>query len=110
MICFCHIRLRRAMASQKIPDSELPFRGFLWPYGTYIGFGGSIFFIIFQGWTSFVPWDTKSFFMNYIVLILFFILTIGWKLWHRTKWVKVEEADMLSGRRNAPIRELELSR
>lgn len=30
------------------------------------------------------------------VFVLFFI---GWKLWHKTKWVKLSEMDIHSGRR-----------
>jgi amino acid transporter len=105
MICLCHMRLRRAMVLQKVPDSVLPFQSVFWPYGAYIGFGGSLFFIFFQGWTSFVPWNVEAFFMNYIVLVLFVVLAAGWKLWHKTKWVKLEEADLLSGRRDVHARE-----
>jgi amino acid transporter len=88
------------MALQKLPVSVLPFQAALWPYGAYLGFWGSLFFIFFQGWTAFAPWDTSSFFMNYVVMILFAVLTVGWKLWHKTKWVNLEEVDLLYGRRD----------
>jgi len=88
------------MALQNLSVSVLPFRAAFWPYGAYLGFGGSFFFILFQGWTSFAPWKISAFFMNYIVIILFIILTAGWKLWHKTKWVKLKEVDLLHGRRD----------
>jgi amino acid transporter len=87
------------MALQNLPVSVLPFQATFWPYGAYVGFGSSFFFIIFQGWTSFAPWNTSAFFRNYIVIVLFIALTAGWKLWHKTKWVKLKEADLLHGRR-----------
>lgn len=93
------------MALQKVPLSILPFQSALFPYGAYAGFGGSCFFILFQGWTSFAPWSISAFFMNYIVIALFVILALGWKLWHKTKWVKLEEADLLSGRRGVLLGE-----
>lgn len=88
------------MALQNVTVSVLPFQAFLWPYATYIGFAVSVFFIIFQGWTSFVPWDVEGFFMNYIVLMLFVALAASWKLWKKTEWVNLAEADISSGRRD----------
>jgi amino acid transporter len=105
MICLCHIRVRRAMALQNVPVSVLPFQAILWPYGTYVGFAVSLFFIIFQGWTSFVPWDVGAFFMNYIVFVLFVVLAASWKLLKKTQWVKLAEADLSSGRRDVHRRE-----
>ena len=58
------------MALQKVPVSVLPFHAAFWPYGAYLGFGGSFFFIFFQGWTSFAPWRTSTFLMNYLVIFL----------------------------------------
>lgn len=88
------------MALQNLPVSILPFQAAFWPYGAYLGFGGSLFFIIFQGWTSFVPWNASAFVRNYLVIVLLMILMAGWKLWHKTKWVKLKQVDLLRGRRD----------
>ncbi|CAG8943060.1 unnamed protein product [Penicillium salamii] len=99
-ICFCHIRLRKAMRLQNISRSRLPYQAQLWPYGAYLGFGGSVFFIFFQGWTSFAPWSVESFFMNYIIVVVFVLLASSWKIFHKTKWVQLESVDLVSGRRD----------
>ncbi|KAL4969457.1 amino acid permease/ SLC12A domain-containing protein [Aspergillus stella-maris] len=99
-ICLCHIRVRKAMALQNIPSSSLPYRAAFWPWGAYAGLVVSIFFIFFQGWTSFAPWSVEDFFMNYIVVVFFILCFVTWKVWHRTQWVRLERADLFSGRRD----------
>lgn len=94
------MRLRKAMQLQNISTSVLPYRASFSPWGRYLGFGISIFFVFFQGWTSFAPWSVEKFFMNYIVVIVFIVLAISWKLAHKTKWVNLETADLVSGRRD----------
>ncbi|KAI7266511.1 hypothetical protein KC352_g8877, partial [Hortaea werneckii] len=43
--------------------------------------------------------DTRTFFVNYISLILFVVLYVGHKIVFRTKFVKPIEADLDSGRK-----------
>lgn len=47
------------------------------------------------GYTSFAPWSVQNFFIYYTMLILAPVLFIGWKLIHRTKFVKASEADLV---------------
>ncbi|KAL2843146.1 amino acid permease-domain-containing protein [Aspergillus pseudoustus] len=98
-ICLCYIRMRSAMRLQSTPSSILPYQAAFWPYGAYMGFGISVFFIFFQGWTAFAPWDVQSFFMNYIIVLVIVLLFVGWKVWHWTEWVRLDTADLVSGRR-----------
>ncbi|RDW81394.1 uncharacterized protein DSM5745_04951 [Aspergillus mulundensis] len=98
-ICLCHIRFRKAFRLQNIPTSTLPYKAAFWPWGAYTGFGVSVFFVFFQGWTAFAPWNVEDFFMNYIIVLVFGLLFGSWKVWHRTTWVRLEAADLRSGRR-----------
>lgn len=66
----------------------------------WCGLAGNVFFVFFQGWTSFVPWDIERFFMNYIVVIIFLVLGIAWKVYHKTRFVRSREADLVSHRRD----------
>ncbi|KAB8228612.1 uncharacterized protein BDW43DRAFT_303706 [Aspergillus alliaceus] len=52
-----------------------------------------------NGRTTFAPWDIESFFTNYVIIIVFVMLAVFWKLWNWTKWVQLVEADLVSGRR-----------
>lgn len=94
--------MRQAIITQGLSDSILPFKTRHYPYCAWIGFIGNIFFIFFQGWTSFAPWDVKSFFMNYVVIIVFLFLFVAWKLYHKTQWVRLEECDLSSRRHIVP--------
>ncbi|KAJ5333897.1 uncharacterized protein N7506_007680 [Penicillium brevicompactum] len=99
-ICLCHIRLRKAMQLQNMSPSVLPYRTGTWPWGAYLGFGISVFFVFFQGWTSFAPWSVQNFFMNYIIVIVFIVLGVSWKIAKKTHWVRLETADLVTGRRD----------
>ncbi|KAJ0328447.1 hypothetical protein COL922a_013213 [Colletotrichum nupharicola] len=69
-----------------------------WRFCAYLGLAGNVFFIFFQGWTSFAPWDVEAFFQNYVVVLLFIILAVGWKFVKKTKFVNLKEIDLGSAR------------
>lgn len=96
-ICLCQIRMRAAMKKQNVDPDILPFRAPGWPYVPWIGLVGNAFFVFFQGWTSFAPWDVQSFVQNYIVVLLFLILGFGWKVYHKTTIVQLGRADLETG-------------
>lgn len=50
-----------------------------------------------QGFTSFLPWNTESFFIAYVSLILFVVLFVGHKLVKKTSRVRSVEADIDTG-------------
>ncbi|ORX34311.1 amino acid permease [Kockovaella imperatae] len=99
-ISLCHIRFRKALKLQGIPIEDLPFRAPLYPYGAWFGMLGSFFFVFFQGWTAFLsPFSVATFFQNYMMIPVFFIMWAGYKFWNKTKWVDLAEADLVTGRR-----------
>lgn len=99
-ICLVHIRFRAGLAAQDQPLSELPFTALWYPYGTYLALAANIFLIFFQGYPAFLnPFSAKDFVINYILLPVFLILLLGYKLWRKTKWVKAAEMDIWTGRR-----------
>lgn len=75
-----------------------------YPYGTYAALAANIFLIFFQGYTSFLnPFSASSFVISYILLPVFVILLLGYKFLKGTKWVKAEEMDIWTGRRETGI-------
>ena len=52
-----------------------------------------------QAWGSLLPWSAADFVVGYILLPLFFILFFGYKYIFKTKWLRIDEIDLLSGRR-----------
>ncbi|KAE8320555.1 amino acid permease/ SLC12A domain-containing protein [Aspergillus sergii] len=108
VICIAHIRFRKAMVVQGDDPSRLPFRAALYPYGTYFALGATIFLVFFQGYTAFLnPFSVDDFIINYILLPVFVMLVVGYKIWNKTKIVKLEEMDIWTGRRVAEVDETE---
>ncbi|EXJ78709.1 hypothetical protein A1O1_09111 [Capronia coronata CBS 617.96] len=96
-----HVRMRAAMKAQNMPTSSLPFVAWGYPYVAWILFGANIFLVLISGYTTILtPFDVKGFVFSYLVIPLFIILYLGYKLWHKTKWIIPAEADLTSGRRD----------
>jgi amino acid transporter len=83
--------------------AKLPFKAWLYPWGTYFAVALNIFLVFFQGYTAFLnPFSADDFVINYILLPVFALFVLGYKFWHKTKWVKLEEMDIWTGRRESP--------
>lgn len=100
---------------------DLPFKALWYPYGTYVALAANLFLIFIQGkkpalllhslfvhhqinttigYTAFLrPFDSTAFVTNYILLPVFVFLVVGYKFWRKTKYVKLEEMDIWTGRR-----------
>ncbi|ORY87449.1 amino acid permease [Leucosporidium creatinivorum] len=98
-ICISHIRFRRAFKKQGRSLDELDFKAFLYPYGAYFALGANIFLIFFQGFTTLAPFSAVDFVVAYIIIPVFLILFVGWKFYHKTRFVRLEEMDLDSDRR-----------
>ena len=99
-IGLCHIRFRHALVVQGQDSSKLPFQAWLYPWGTYLSLAANIFLVFFQGYTCFLnPFSSTDFVVNYILLPVFALFVIGYKLWNKTSWVRLEDMDIWTGRR-----------
>jgi amino acid transporter len=100
VIGICHIRFRKALVAQGQDPANLPFRAAFYPWGTYFSLGLNVFLVFFQGYTCFLkPFSPDDFVINYILLPVFALFIIIYKFWKKTKWVKLEEMDIWTGRR-----------
>lgn len=100
VIGICHIRFRRALLAQGQDPATLPFQAFLYPWGTYLALAANIFLIFFQGYTCFLdPFSATSFVTSYVLLPVFALFVGVYKFWNKTRWVKLEEMDIWTGRR-----------
>ncbi|KAL2171531.1 hypothetical protein VTG60DRAFT_2699 [Thermothelomyces hinnuleus] len=98
-ISFTHIRFRSAWKAQGHAPSELPFRSLWYPYNAYFGLATNVFLALIQGWSTFAPFDGGLFVDAYILLPLFGVIFVVYKLVFRTHWWKAHEVDLQSGRR-----------
>ena len=94
-----HIGFMRALAARGQSRDTLPYKAMWQPWFSWYGILFNVLIILTQGFKAFIPWDTSSFFVAYVSLILFAVLYIGHKIVYRTKFVKPIEADLDSGRR-----------
>lgn len=92
-----HIAFMRALAAHNISRDSLPYKAFAQPYFAWYGLFFNVLIILTQGFTAFIPWDTSSFFVAYVSLILFVVFYVGHKLIMRTSFVRKEEADIITG-------------
>ena len=97
-INIAHIFFMRALKARGQSRDTLPFKALLQPWFSYYGTFFNVLIILTQGWESFVPWDTTTFFISYVSLILFAVLYFGHKLVYRTKFVKPIDADLDTAR------------
>lgn len=93
----CHIAFMRALAARNISRDTLPYKAIWQPFFAWYGLFFNVLIILTQGFTAFIPWDTTSFFIAYISLILFVVLYIGHKIVTRSRFIKPLEADMDTG-------------
>lgn len=95
-----HLRFRKAWRLQGFTEKDLPFKAFLYPYGTWIVAIFNPFLVIIQGYATLLhPWQPVDFVFSYVILVLFLALTIFWKLYHKTKWVDLSTVNLQEGRR-----------
>lgn len=97
VICTTYIFFYRACRAQGLDRSRLPYYGRFQPYCGYIGVCVMTTIVFVYGYSVFLPgrWDVKSFFTYYTMVLIAPVLYFGWKLTHRTKIVRPEEADLV---------------
>lgn len=113
-ICLCHIRFRRAWAARGRTLAELPYRSQVGVLGSYVGFTMNVCVLAAQFWVGAFPIDyhkmaagqiAQNFFLRWMgapIILLFYLIH---KLYYRTTYVRVEDMDVDTGRRdfNVPI-------
>ncbi|WWC70607.1 uncharacterized protein I206_104558 [Kwoniella pini CBS 10737] len=102
-ICFTYIRFSKGLKTQGISKSSLPYTTFLNKNAFAAKYAITMITIIlfFSAWSVFLKhegsFDTATFVTNYLPLWLFPILWIGFKLIKKTRFVRAEEMDFVSG-------------
>jgi amino acid transporter len=99
-----HLRFRKAWVAQGNRIDELPFKALFYPYGTWFVVIINIFLVFIAGYSVFIGgFDVVGFVVNYIVIAVFIVLYVGWKIIKRTKIVPLMEIDLVTGRRDIPV-------
>ncbi|PKS09334.1 hypothetical protein jhhlp_003948 [Lomentospora prolificans] len=98
-ISFTHIRFRRAWAAQGHSVDELPFKSLWYPWNAYFGLAANIFLAFVQGWSTLAPFNAGNFVDAYILLPLFAIIYFVYKFAFKTRYWRLDEIDLQTGRR-----------
>ena len=91
---FTYIRWWHACKAQGFQRRDLPYYAWFQPYCGYIALVWMIICVFCYGYTSFKPWSTEGFFLNYIMLMLMPFLYLGWKLFKKTRFLRTDEVDL----------------
>ncbi|WOO78139.1 putative amino-acid permease [Vanrija pseudolonga] len=106
-ICFASIRFRRALAVQG-KTHMLVFKNWTYPWGPYAALILNSVLVLVQGWTCFSPkFNGVDFVSFYIELPVMLIMFVGWKLIKRTRWVRLDEMDLVTDVYTANDEEIE---
>jgi len=114
-ICLCHIRFRRAWKLQGHTLDELAYKSQATVYGSYVGLIFNILILIAQFWTGFAPVGyadmtagerVQNWFEAYLAFPIMLICYIVYKIVYRTRFVRVHEIDVTSGKRELNLAEL----
>ncbi|KAI1822574.1 amino acid permease-like protein [Xylaria intraflava] len=98
-ISFIHIRFRQAWRAQGYSAKDLPYKALWYPWNAWFGLLANIFLALVQGWATFAPFNAGNFVDAYILLPLFPIIYVAFKLWNKTRYWRLDEVDLQSGRR-----------
>ena len=99
-VLISYLCMVRGMRAQGIPRSELPYRNVLLPWGAYIALAITALVIFFNGFAAFIPtFQTDKFITSYIGIPIYIINVLWWKVAKKTRRVRPEEMDLITGRR-----------
>ncbi|KZP02439.1 amino acid permease [Athelia psychrophila] len=101
IILVTYIRFHKGLKYQGIDRNTLPYKAPFQPYASYFGVLFVTLVIFFNGFQVFLAgeWDVNIFITAYICLPIFLVLYVGYKVVVRPKFVRVEDMDFTTGRR-----------
>jgi len=97
-ICITYLRFYYGMKVQGYDRSKLPFASKFQPFAAWYAMIFCFVICFFSGWKVFLRggWATDTFVTNYLPLILFPILYIGAKMFHKKPIVRTHEMDYVT--------------
>lgn len=99
-----HLRFRKGWVAQGHRVEDLPFRALWYPWGTWFVVVLNTFLVFIAGYSVFVDgFHAVDFVINYVVVAVFVVLFVGWKVVKRTKVVGLMEMDLVTGRRDTAL-------
>ncbi|KAK1251991.1 hypothetical protein MKX07_007470 [Trichoderma sp. CBMAI-0711] len=104
-ICLAHIRFRAAWAYHGHSVEEIPFRAIFGVAGSWMGLIICLIVFAAQFYTAIAPPgqhglnDAEGFFQAYLALPIVLAFWLGGYIWKRTGWLRLDQIDVDTGRR-----------
>lgn len=98
VMAFTYLRFYKACQVQGLDRNTLPYRGILQPYAAYYALICTFVMTFVGGYAVFLKdmWDVPTFLFSYLMVFIFPVLFIGWKLIKKTKFIKVADIDLVT--------------
>lgn len=107
-ICYAHIQFRKAWKEQGNLLSDLVYQSPIGEIGSWVGFVALVAILAAQFWVAVSPSGASSdrtageqavnFFEAYLAMPVVLLFYGYYKIWYRTKWVRVKDIDLQTGR------------
>jgi yeast amino acid transporter len=99
-VSYTYLCFYRALKYNGIDRDTLPFKSPMQPFLAYFAICFSLTIAFFNGFDAFFPgrFSAKTFIPPYIDIPIVLTLFFGYKIWKKTKFVKVEDMDIWSGK------------
>ncbi|OCK86446.1 amino acid permease [Lepidopterella palustris CBS 459.81] len=96
VMCFTFIRFKKACDAQGLDRNTLPYKGFWQPFAAWYGLTGCFVMTFVGGYTVFLKgqWNVTTFLFSYMMIFVFPVLYIGWKIIKRTEFKGPMDIDL----------------
>jgi amino acid transporter len=109
-ICLAHIRFRAAWKAQGHTLDEIPFQAIGGVYGSWLGLTLCVLILIAQIYTAIIPLEgdpnAENFFVQCLALPVVIVFWIAGFLWKRTGWLRLQDIDVDTNRRELDWEEI----
>ncbi|KAH7889741.1 dicarbixylic amino acid permease [Phlebopus sp. FC_14] len=98
-IAYTHICFMNALKAQGISRDTLPYKAPFQPFGSWFALVSTAIIMVFKGFDTFIPFNSKLFVTAYLPIAVFFLLWVGYKLYFGARVISPEKVDLVSGKR-----------
>ncbi|PBP17253.1 hypothetical protein BUE80_DR011920 [Diplocarpon rosae] len=96
VMAFTFIKWKKACDAQGLDRNLLPQKSFWQPFSAWYALVGCTIMAFVGGYTVFLDdyWDVPDFLFSYLMIFVFPIIFVGWKVLKQTKWLKPHEVQL----------------
>ncbi|KAF8654054.1 hypothetical protein AX16_003589 [Volvariella volvacea WC 439] len=96
-ILWSHLKFMKALKVQGMSRDNLPYKAPFQPWGNWFALISTGIITFFKGFDTFLPWRVDNFITSYIGIVSFVVMWVGYKLYYKTRVIKPENIDLVTG-------------